>query len=380
MQAGKLDSKVEYPANDSSTERVMPLLTHRPIALLLCGALLSLGLTSTASAAVKKQLKTYTKGTAEMAGGNGQFGQTYTVVSSDGFGPVNFTILSAQYSVEQASMSPSYTYAPKVAEKLLVIHYRMKNPNSTDMYYSSRSLFQAVDANNNLIDDCGYSRRESEKDSVAATMKPGQGIDDLFTFVVVPASGPIPKLILKLGPAGSNEFVTRYFLGKGVNIVKPIPAPYADPSDTTGATPLAQVPGVLGTVYHAGYFDISLTSVSLAPGPLGSLTADDGKQFVVASVTVTNKSLAPIYYSGSSILEPTLTTDDDTITQASDLAANHDDPFDARQVGSGESVSGRMVLEAPKDANLKTLSLAENVDNGNLSKAIVYDVSNVKSN
>jgi hypothetical protein len=81
-----------------------------------------------------------TKGTDQVAGGVGQFGTTYTLVSSDGFGPVNFTLLSAAYSLSPISMKPGDNYAPKQNEKLMVIHYRIKNPNTTDMYYSGRPM------------------------------------------------------------------------------------------------------------------------------------------------------------------------------------------------------------------------------------------------
>lgn len=123
-----------------------------------------------------------TKGTAQAPGGAGQFGVTYTLVTSDGFGPVNFTLVSASYAVARVSMKPGDDCVPSSSQKLLVIHYRLKNPNKSDMYYSSRSLFQAVDDNNKLIEDCGESRRDSNpSDTISTTMKPGQGVNDLFT-------------------------------------------------------------------------------------------------------------------------------------------------------------------------------------------------------
>ncbi len=115
----------------------------------------------------------FTKGTNQMAGGNGLFGQVYTLVSSDGFGPINFEILSAGYSVERVNMETSNSCSPKVGEKLLIIHYRIKNPNTADLYYSGRNLFQAVDADNNLIQDSGNSRRATATQRVSDTIKPG---------------------------------------------------------------------------------------------------------------------------------------------------------------------------------------------------------------
>lgn len=348
----------------------------RPIlVLLLCFSLLAVALTPSHAQTTKK--KVYTKGTQQMAGGNGLFGQTYTVVGPGDYGPINFTLLGAEYSVARFCMSSGSEYAPKADEKLLVIHYRVKNPNTTDMYFGSRGFFQAVDANDNTIQDCGDSRRADSTQTVGETIKPGQGIADLVTYIVVPANTVVPKLILQLGRAGTQDLVTRYTLGAAPNVVKPIPAPYADPADKTGATPLAQIPGTIGTTYQAGYFDLTVDSLALAPGPFGDLTADDGKQFLVATISATNRSFGQQYYSGTFV--PTLTTSDDKITDFNELKADHDDPFEGRQIDPGETVRERIVLQVPKDATLQSLSIAEAVDNtGGRSKAIVFDVSNLK--
>lgn len=328
----------------------------------------------TPAGAVPKKPSIGVKGTNQMSGSAALFGQTYTVVSSDGFGPVNFTLVSAEYSAERINMSNTNSYAPKANEKLLVIHYRFKNPTSSDMYYSGRHLFQAVDPNNNTIQDSGDSRRLSEKATIVETMKPGQGIDDLVTYIVVPADQKIPKLILQMGRAGSSDLVERYALGTAPNVVKPIPAPYGDAS---GNVAVDKIPGVIGTTYHAGMLDISLDSVQLNPGPLGDKTADDGKQFLIATVTATNEGWGQIYF--NELILPTLVTDDDKITDHDTFKADHDEAFDGRQVDPDETVKERLILQVPKDASLKTLALTEALDNtGDLSKSFVYDVSGVK--
>jgi hypothetical protein len=228
---------------------------------------------------VKKKPPVAVKGTQQMAGSEGQFGQTYTVTAGDGFGPINFTLVSAEYSTDRVNMDTGVAYAPKANEKLLIIHYKYKNPQSDDLYISSRPLFQAVDSNNNTIQDADTSRRMSEKTQLGMTLKPGQGVDDLMTYIIVPADLKVPKLILQAGRAGSSDQVIRYPLDTGVNQVKPIPAPYADPTDSTGSTALQTIQATIGATYHAGYFDFSLDSVQIMPGPIGDKTADDGKSW-----------------------------------------------------------------------------------------------------
>lgn len=346
-----------------------------PLTLFACAALFTLALAPGLAQSATK--KVYTKGTQQMAGGNGLFGQTYTLVGPGDYGPINFTVLSAWYSVARFSMNDGNIYAPKANEKLVVIHFRVKNPNKNDFYFGSGGFFQAVDAQDNTIQDCNECRRVDADHTVGDTIKPGQGIDDLVTYIVVPADAKIPKLILKLGRAGTKDLVTRYALGTPPNIIHPLPAPYADPADKSGATALAQVPGTTGTTYTAGYFDFTVSSLALAPGPLGNLTADDGNQFLVASLSATNRSLSKQYF--SAIWVPILTTTDDKLTDYHELKADHDDNFDARQVDPGETVNERIVMQVPKDATLQTLSVAEAVDNtGDKSKAIVYDISGLK--
>jgi len=316
-----------------------------------------------------------TKGTAQMAGGLGQFGVTYTLTTTDQYGPVNFTLVSANYSVERVSMKPNENTAPSANQKLLIIHYRLKNPNKGDLYYSGRGLFQAVDSNNNLIDDIGESRRDSDIKVLDATMKPGQGLDDLFTCIILPAEANVTKLILKMGKPGTKEMVTRFQLATKPNLIKPLAAPFADPADKTGATALQTIPGTIGATYPAGLYDVSLASTFLAPGPIGNLTADDGNQFLVATVTATNKTTFALNFDGS--LNFTLKTDDGKIVDFTAFKAKSDARFESQSLDPGESATMRCVIQVPKAASLKTLTVAEPVNNS-LSRAYVYDVSGVK--
>jgi hypothetical protein len=335
----------------------------------------AVGAKPVAKHAPAKQVQT--KGTQQMAGGQGAFGTTYTLTDGD-WGPINFTIKSVEYSVARVCMSPTEMYAPKANEKLIVIHYRIKNPNSSDFYYSGRSLFQTVDTNNTTLDDCADSRRESETQPISISIKPGQGIDDLVTYAVVTGKGAIPKLILKLGKPGSSDRVTRFALGTGPNIVAPIPAPYADPADPSGATALTNIKASIGTTYVAGYFDTSLDSAVLAPGPFGDTAADDGKRFLVAKITVTNKSLGQIYV-GDIFAGTVITSDDDKITDHVVLKAKRDEAWEGRQIDPGESVSLRLLYQVPSVATIKTLGLVENEDNsGSVSHELDYDLSSLK--
>ncbi len=309
-----------------------------------------------------------------MAGGTLRFGQTYTY--NDNGRLLNLTILSAAYSPGLFNLDPREGYNANNAQKVLIIHYRIKNPNSADMYYGSGGLFQAIDGNGNTIRDIDGSRRESEKTGVGVQVKPGQGIDDLETAIVVPTQGAVSKLILLMGRAGTSDRVTRFPIGVAPNVIAPLPAPYADPSDKSGATLLADIPAVVGKTYHAGILDMSLDAIKLDPGPIGKYTADQGKEFLVATVTVTNEFFGTWYFSDD--IKPTLKTDDDKITSHNQVKATHDEDFEGRTLDPGDTATERIILQVPTDADLKTFSLVNDMGDNGQSPAFIYDVSHLK--
>lgn len=181
---------------------------------------------------------------------------------------------------------------------------------------------------------------------------------------------------MKLGKPGTNQFVTRYPISVKPNVVTPLAAPYADPADKSGVSALEVVPGVMGTAYVAGLYDVRLDAVALAPGPLGNLIADDGKQFLVATVTSTNRTTRAENFDGSR-LNITLKTDDGKLTDFNCLTAKLDNPFQGESLDPGESATERYVFQIPKGEGLKSLSISERVADG-ASRAFLYDVSTVK--
>ena len=319
-----------------------------------------------------------TLGTHQMAGGEGVFGETYTVTDDGSYGPMNFTLTSAEYTTERLPFTTDFAAVPKVGEKLLVLHYRVKNPNTSDFYFKPSLIFQTVAADGLTRSDIEYSRRLTQRIAVADTLKPGQGYDDLVTCAVVPALSGTPKIILQFGRVGTADKVIRYTLGTSKNPVKAVPAPYADPADLTGATALTEIPAKIGTSYVAGIYDLTLLSAAYSPGPFGETIAEDGKQFLVVAVSVTNKTWAQNYFKDA--LSPVLlTSDDEKTTSCSVFKSKRDEPWEGRQVEAGETVTVRLLFQIPKDTTAKTLKLSEAVDNsGGYSHALVYDLTGVK--
>ena len=333
---------------------------------------------SSAGASTTKSHKDGSKGVSQMAGGTGKFGVTYTLTDNNGL-LINYTILSAAYKIEPCWCAPSGAYAPNSTQKVLEVHYKVKNPQSTDEYFNGSDYIQVIDQlDETLTTHDGTGRNVITDDNAAATLKPGQGIADIVTYALVPAKGPESKLILTLGRAGVNEKILRFPLGTAPNIVTPLPAPYADPTDPSGTTAAAEVPATFGTVYVAGFYGLTVSSPTFASGALGRITPDDGKKLLTVLVTLKDITEAQQYCNGAlqaSVTDP----DGDSLTMVGNLKAEHDDNWDGRMLDPAETTSFRAVFEVPTDETLQTLKIATPIDNtGDYSQTFVYDVSGVK--
>ena len=123
---------------------------------------------------------------------------------------------------------------------------------------------------------------------------------------------------------------------------------------------------------------MSLDSAAYAPGPFGDTAAGDGKRFLVATVTATNRTWDQIYFKDTCAVT-LVTSDDEKATDYTIFKAKRDESFDGEQILPGESHTVRLLFQIPKDATVKSLSLAERTDNsGGLSRAFLYDLSGVK--
>ncbi len=222
--------------------------------------------------------QTQVAGTTQLAGGEGEFGKTYTLGKSR---PLNFTLRSAEYTVSRVTVG-SDVYAPEANEKLLVLHYTVQNPTRQEQNVTWNSFkFTVVDARdtNHVFDN--YVAREGTFERYNVDLKPAQKVD-LVAAWAVPAAGVMPKLIVE---RERGTPVLRYDLrGK----VRALPAPFADPADPSGATALEEVPARAGTYYPLRIFDMKLESVSFSNEPIGKRAPAEGKRYLVATLAIKN--------------------------------------------------------------------------------------------
>src|SRR6185503_12389384 len=110
-------------------------------------------------------------GTTQMAGDFGKFGQTYTIGKYE---PVNFTLKSADYSIETYIVD-THVYVPTAEQKLLILHYTIHNPLPKEQVYDWNNMhFTVVDAKDKNADAIQAVAREGTKENGRISLKPAQ--------------------------------------------------------------------------------------------------------------------------------------------------------------------------------------------------------------
>lgn len=302
-----------------------------------------------------------TKGTTQLNGMYAQIGSTYTLGKAS---PINITLKSAEFTVAQVVIGDQ-VYFPSAEEKLLVLHYTLHNPLAEEQLarYDTFSA-TAVDSkneNHEYTQDFGV---EATKLALSMNLKPAQKVDG-YALIKVPAKGEIPKLIL----ASSDNLVLRYDLrGK----VKPLAAPFADPSDATGASALSTAPAKVGESYPLSNFDFALNGTSFSDKALPDSEPAEGNRYLVVSVTAKNVAPTEQLVRYDTFRAVVKDTDDADIESGDVLLASRNAPA-STELKPGQEMKVRIFFEVPKDLSFKTLSISE-MD----SHVLEYDMSAVK--
>jgi len=228
-------------------------------------------------------------GTTQMPGDFGKFGQTYTIGKYE---PVNFTLKSADYSIETYVVD-SHIYVPTVEQKLLILHYTIHNPLPKEQVYDWHSIkYTIVDAKDKNADAIQAVAREGTKENGRISLKPAQKVE-VVSAILVPAEGVVPKLIVE---REKGQPVIRYDLrGK----VTPLPANCADAADPSGASVRREIAAKAGTYYLLGGIEARLDTVTYSKDPLGEVELPAGKQNVSAVFTIRNPNKGRENYSWS---------------------------------------------------------------------------------
>jgi hypothetical protein len=288
-------------------------------------------------------------GQNQMPGDFGQFGTTYTIGRDT---PVNFTLRSAEYTITPFQLDQN-TEVPSNSQKILVLHFTVHNPLDHEQNYNWSSIkFTAVDALSNNHEYLQGVQREGTTEGLGLDLKPAQKID-VVTAIIVPAKGQIPKLIVQREEGAP---VIRYDLrGK----VKGIAAPFADPADTTGATPLAEVPLTGGQYYPTGLFLTRLEGTAYTKDKLSEEAPEEGKRYFTATFSIKNPTGADQSYNWSDFKFEVVDADGEkTENNQAMLRPTRDASADGN-LKPNEETKVRFYFSVPENAVIKTMSLRQ---------------------
>lgn len=327
--------------------------------LLVVAAGLALALSAATAApkkpAAKKPARPPVKGTTQMAGDNGKIGVTYTL--GKGNAAINFTLLSAEYSVTRVAMASSCVW-PKADEKYLVLRWTAHNPNPQERGLARGTLrFTAVDSENTNRRNLGFALNEGTGQEYFLNLKPAQKVQ-VFTVIPLPAKATAAKLIVQ---QGVEEPVLRiYFDKEHGNAIKGLPAPIADPADATGAIALTEVPAQKQTYYPVGRYDLRLDSVATSTDPIGPAKPGRDKQFFIATVTVKNMTRQKVGFARGTFDATLRTPDGDKIKPARVAKASSTDEV-YNDIEPGEEFTARFCFAVPVTAQLSKLVISEGI-------------------
>ena len=343
--------RIHIAINQKVSAMQKRLLTPLILSLVLCAGI-------TASAAVNKKPlpKKPTVGTVQLAGDNGVFGTVYSICKQT---PIFFRLKSAEFTTNQVVINDQI-FVPKANEKLLVLQFTIQNPQKTEMFVRYDSLrFTAVDKTNT---NCEGSKDWGDSDdpkhgSVAVTLKPAQTVN-VFTPIIVPADGIVPKLMVLPATEGDGP-VLRYDLKDNPkNKVTPLSAPTADPADTSGYTALETVPGAIGTPYPYQSFDITIEKFDFTTSAMGDNTPEDGERFLLVTMLMKNESPTEQYVRWDAVSPVLTSSDGEELTYTDMFLPTGNRPFSQSVKGLAEA-RVRMLFKVPKDVTPKTLALKE---------------------
>ena len=291
-------------------------------------------------------------GTAEIAGDNGELGKIYTLRKDN---PLYFCLKSADYTTNQVVIGDSL-YVPAAEEKLLLLHFTVQNPQKTDTLVRGDMLrFMAVDAMNaNHQGEQTWGNPENHQ-IIDLMLKPAQKIE-AYAFITVPAKGVVPKLMVQSNLDNDGP-VLRYDLhGK----VTPLPAPIADPADTTGATALTEVPAQLNTAYSYEKFDITVEKFAYTTDKLDADAPENDGRFLVVTLLFKNKAPTPTLLRNDQFTPGLTSTDGEELKYSQSLLFATTNRAIEQDLKPGQEMRARIYFAVPKGVTGKTFTLKEN--------------------
>jgi len=310
--------------------------------------------------------------TSERPGVESKLGQVMKLATEK---PLYFTLNSAEFTAASVRIGDQ-DFVPSREEKLLVIHFSLQNPLEEEQGVAgNRMRLTVVDADNASHEAESEFGVEGKGVRLGMGLKPAQKVDAYAVFFV-PAKGVVPKLIV--APLEESAPVIRYDLRKNV---KPVPAPFADPSDKTGATALGAITCQTGVWYPVGYFDLRVDSAAFSTQRVPDQDLEEGTRNFLITMTWRNRSAQEQTATWHTFDVKLILSDGSEADWNQILLMAASNKPGSVSLKPGAEVQVRLYYPLPLDTKVKTFSLYEGSlmgDSSKLSRELTCDFSGVQ--
>jgi hypothetical protein len=290
-----------------------------------------------------------------------QLGQTYVIGNAN---PLHLTVNSLEYISSRIKTGTRYT-RPDVGEKLLVVHYTLQNPSTTDFHVGGVSIDWMATDSNGVNRQQAFVSVEGTGNALDQMLSAGKPVN-CYAVISMPAKGVATNLA---APAHNETVnVARYKL-KGK--VTPLPAPFADIRDSTGSTPLTVIPGKVGVSYPVGDYDVTVESVESSDKPISDMELPENHIYTIVSLKYTSftEGASEILGNDTELKD----VDGQGYYSKSMFAPSSLRPITLRPE-PGETVTFKLAFPTPKNTDIKSLTLKSG-----LEYSVVVDISNYKT-
>jgi len=182
-------------------------------------------------------------------------------------------------------------------------------------------------------------------------VKPAQKMD-LYTAIVVPAEGVVPKLIVKSGKGK----VLRYDLR---GMVLPLVAPFADPEDESGATALTTIAAEKDVWCPMGLFDVKFEGVEFPSVDMDDDPPDEGEGFVVIKVRLRNGSADEERLYSDPFRVVLQTMEGEKVKWGGEMVHPSRDESVSADLEPGDEMGARVFVRAPAGVRLSRCEFSE---------------------
>ena len=264
------------------------------------------------------------------------FGSRYKMCKEE---PIEITVKSAEFTVTRVQVGEHY-YFPTANEKLLVVHFTLRNPNKKERYVDWATLaFTAVDSTT--------TNREGEhvgidpnKEALGISLKSEQEID-AYTVIRIPAKADVDKLLVK---CSDDEKTLGYVMNGRIKSVESFVSE-------------SEINIEAGKYYPMGLLDYKMLDSKYTSSPILNEKPGEEKRYLVITIGLRNPTRSNVDYDYSSFAVLLRMSDGKNLDWNQYLLSTASNDQLSGTLTRNQEIKARLYFEVPKGGDVAARSL-----------------------